>query len=83
MESTSIPGAGAAPVAVGGGGSEPEGSAKGLKSGSLNLFASVVIAVASVAPAYSLAATLGLIAAAVGLRSPFIMILSFVPMIMV
>ena len=83
MESTSIPGTGAAPVAVGGGGSEPEGSAKGLKSGSLNLFASVVIAVASVAPAYSLAATLGLIAAAVGLRSPFIMIVSFIPMIMV
>jgi amino acid transporter len=60
-----------------------EGSAKGLKSGSLNLFSSIVIAVASVAPAYSLAATLGLLAAAVGLRSPFIMIISFVPMIMV
>ena len=68
----------AAPQGPGG-----EGSAKGLKSGSLNLFSSVVIAVASVAPAYSLAATLGLLAAVVGLRSPFIMIVSFVPMLLV
>jgi amino acid transporter len=60
-----------------------EGSAKGLKSGSLNLFSSIVIAVASVAPAYSLAATLGLLAWVVGLRSPFIMIVAFVPMLMV
>ena len=64
-------------------GPEIEGSAKGLKSGALGLFSSVVIAVASVAPAYSLAATLGFIAAAVGLRSPFIMIVSFIPMLMV
>lgn len=71
MESSSV----AAPAA--------EGSAKGLKSGSLNLFSSVVIAVASVAPAYSLAATLGLLAAVVGLRSPFIMIAGFVPMLLV
>ena len=58
-------------------------SAKGLKSGALNLFASVVIGVASVAPGYSLAATLGLLAAAVGLASPFILIVSFIPMILV
>jgi amino acid transporter len=78
VESTSVPGeAGVGAVAA------TEGSAKGLKSGSLNLFSSVTIAVASVAPAYSLAATLGLLAAVVGLRSPFIMIISFVPMIMV
>ena len=80
MESTTIPG----DVAVVEGGAPPgEGSAKGLKSGSLNLFSSMVIAVASVAPAYSLAATLGLLAAVVGMRSPFIMILSFVPMLLV
>ncbi|HMK91663.1 MAG TPA: APC family permease [Thermoleophilia bacterium] len=81
MEGTSVPeGVATGTVAAG---TEIEGSAKGLKSGSLNLFSSVVIAVASVAPAYSLAATLGLLAFAVGLRSPFIMIVSFIPMIMV
>jgi amino acid transporter len=84
VEGTSVPGE-VADVGVVGTPEAPlgEGSAKGLKSGSLNLFSSVVIAVASVAPAYSLAATLGLLALVVGLRSPFIMIVSFVPMIMV
>jgi hypothetical protein len=42
---------------------------KGLKSGALGLVSSVVMGVASTAPAYSLAATLGLIVAAVGLGS--------------
>lgn len=57
-----------------------EASAKGLKSGALNLFASVVFGVASVAPAYSLAATVGLVAAVAGLGSPFIMFVAFIPM---
>jgi amino acid transporter len=43
----------------------------------------VVFGVASVAPAYSLAATMGLIAAAVGFASPFIMFVAFVPMLLV
>ena len=60
-----------------------DASAKGLKSGALGLFASVVFGVASVAPGYSLAATVGLIAAAVGLQGPFIMILAFIPMLLV
>ena len=42
---------------------------KGLKSGALGMMSSVVIGVASTAPAYSLAATLGLVAAVVGLYS--------------
>ncbi len=54
---------------------------KGLKSGALGLAASVVIGVASTAPAYSLAATLGFIVAGVGLQSPVIVILAFVPML--
>jgi amino acid transporter len=58
-------------------------SAKGLDSGALGLFASVVVGVASVAPAYSLAATVGLVAAIVGLGSPFIFIVGFVPMVLV
>jgi hypothetical protein len=43
---------------------------KGLRAGSLGLISSVVIAVSSTAPAYSMAATLGLIVAIVGVHSP-------------
>ena len=45
-----------------------EAKDKGLKSGALGLVSSVVIGVASTAPAYSLAATLGLIVIAVGVH---------------
>jgi amino acid transporter len=55
---------------------------KGLKTGALGLISSTVIATASVAPAYSLAATLGFVVVAVGLKSPIIAILAFVPMIL-
>ena len=55
---------------------------KGLKGGALGLISSTVIATASVAPAYSLAATLGFIVVAVGLKAPIIAILAFVPMIL-
>lgn len=54
---------------------------KGLKSGALGLVSSVVIGVASTAPAYSLAATLGFIVFFVGLQSPIIVVLAFVPML--
>ena len=53
---------------------------KGLKDGALGLVSATVIGVASTAPAYSLAATLGFITLAVGLRSPAIMWISFIPM---
>jgi amino acid transporter len=55
---------------------------KGLKTGALGLISSTVIATASVAPAYSLAATLGFVVVAVGLKSPIVAILAFVPMIL-
>ena len=55
---------------------------KGLKSGALGLVSTTIIATASVAPAYSIAATLGFVVAAVGLRSPAIAILAFVPMLL-
>src|SRR5260370_12009902 len=55
---------------------------KGLKSGALGLLSSTVIATASVAPAYSLAATLVFVVLAVGLQSPIIAILAFVPMLL-
>jgi amino acid transporter len=63
------------------GGSGEQVAEKGLKSGALGLISSTVIATASVAPAYSLAATLGLIVVAVGLKSPAIAVAAFIPMI--
>jgi amino acid transporter len=50
-----------------------------LKHGTLSLFDSTMIATASVAPAYSLAATMGLMVAAVGLQAPAAVLVSFVP----
>ena len=56
---------------------------KGLKVGALGLLSVVVIGVASVAPAYSLAASLGLVTQASGAQSPAIMWLAFVPMLFI
>ena len=56
---------------------------KGLKSNAVSLVSNIVIGVASTAPAYSLAATLGLIVVAVGVLSPVIVVLAFVPMLFV
>jgi amino acid transporter len=57
---------------------------KGLKGGALGLISSVVVGVASTAPAYSLAATLGFVVIAInGLQAPIITILAFVPMLFV
>jgi amino acid transporter len=53
---------------------------KGLKSGALGLLSSVVIGVSSTAPGYSLAATLGFVATAVGFQSPAVFLLAFIPM---
>ena len=53
---------------------------KGLKTGALGLVATIVIGVASTAPGYSLAASLGLVSGEVGLQAPAIMWLAFVPM---
>ena len=52
---------------------------KGLKGGALGLVAATVMGVASTAPAYSLAATLGLIVAVVGLGAPIVAVLAFIP----
>jgi amino acid transporter len=58
---------------------------KGLKTGALGFVSSVVIGVASTAPGYSLAASLGLVTAVagIGLAAPAIMWLAFVPMLFV
>jgi amino acid transporter len=47
------------------------------------LVSSVVVAITSVAPAYSLASTLAIIAGAVYFQAPIVMMLAFVPMVLV
>lgn len=61
---------------------------KGLKGGALGLLSSVVVGMASTAPAYSLAASLGLIVASggallAGVKAPAIILLAFIPMWMI
>ena len=58
-------------------------ASKGLKGGALGLWSTVVVGVASTAPAYSLAATLGFIVIFVGVQAPIVAILAFVPMWMI
>jgi amino acid transporter len=77
MESAAVPSAGARTSPV------PSSGDKGLKKNAIGFVSSVVIGVASTAPGYSLAATLGFIAAAVALQSPAILLISFVPMFLV
>lgn len=57
---------------------------KGLKTGALSFISSTVVGVASTAPAYSLAATLGFVIVAIkGLQAPIITIIAFVPMLLI
>src|SRR3954462_4581577 len=60
---------------------------KGLKDGALGLVSSVVVGVASTAPAYSLAASLGFIVVggslAAGVKAPGIVLLAFIPMYLI
>src|SRR6201747_2108385 len=63
--------------------SRPGVEDKGLKKNAIGFVSSVVIGVASTAPGYSLAATLGFVAAAVALQAPAVLLISFVPMFLV
>jgi amino acid transporter len=54
---------------------------KGLRRGAIGFVSSVVIGVASTAPGYSLAATLGLVVAAVGFQAPAVLWVAFIPML--
>ena len=60
--------------------SESGVASKGLKGGSLGLVAVIVIGVASTAPGYSLAASIGIVTGEAGVKAPFIMLFAFVPM---
>ncbi len=53
---------------------------KGLKAGALGLASATVVGVASTAPAYSLAASLGFVTCYVGFKAPAIMWIAFIPM---
>jgi amino acid transporter len=69
--------------------SEPPASSgvmdKGLKKGAIGYLSNIVIGVASTAPAYSLAATLGFVVAVkgVGVHAPAVLLVSFIPMLLV
>ena len=54
---------------------------KGLRKGALGFVDSVSIGVASTGPAYSIAATLGFVAAAVAWQAPVVVLLAFVPVL--
>jgi amino acid transporter len=58
---------------------------KGLKKDALGFVSSVVIGVASTAPGYSLAASLGFVVAitGVGLQAPAVLLLAFIPMLLI
>ncbi len=70
----------AVPVPAGSGAGE-----KGLKPNAIGYLTNLVISVASVAPAYSLAATLGFVVAVggMGVHAPAVMIVSFIPMLLI
>lgn len=63
-----------------------ERESKGLRPGAIGLVGSIVVGIASTAPAYSLAATLGYIVitsngdGVIGVKAPLIMVLAFIPM---
>src|SRR5438105_15078636 len=58
---------------------------KGLKKNAIGYISNIVISTASVAPAYSIAATLGFIVAdpGVGTHAPGVLLASFIPMLLV
>src|ERR1700728_2735357 len=58
---------------------------KGLKKNAIGYLSNIVIGVASTAPAYSLAATLGFIVAVkgVGVHAPAVLLVAFIPMLLV
>jgi amino acid transporter len=58
-------------------------SGKGLAAGTLGLWGSTVIGLASTAPVYSLVATLGFVVLAVGAQAPIAFVLAFIPMLFI
>ena len=63
----------------------PREGGGGLKAGAIGYASNLIISVASVAPAYSLASILGFVVAVegMGVHAPAVMIVSFVPMLLI
>jgi amino acid transporter len=61
----------------------PVTTGKGLATGTLGLWGSTVIGLASTAPVYSLVATLGFVVLAVGAQAPIAFVLAFIPMLFI
>lgn len=57
-----------------------DASSKGLASGKVGVFSGAILGISTVAPGYTLTASIGLIVAAVGLKMPAIFIAGFIPM---
>ncbi|MFC1409987.1 APC family permease [Streptacidiphilus sp. N1-12] len=60
----------------------PAAAGKGLRGGSVGLLAAVAMGLSSVAPAYSIAVTLGLVTLVVGHLAPAALLLGFVPILL-
>jgi amino acid transporter len=58
-------------------------SEHGLKSGAIGFWSALVLGLNSTAPAYSLAAILGILAFEVGVQAPAALLISFVPMLFI
>ena len=58
-------------------------SAKGLSAGTVGLVGAVVIGVSTIAPAYTLTASLGPTVSAVGVQVPAVILVGFIPMLLV
>ncbi|SFR68421.1 Amino acid transporter [Agromyces sp. CF514] len=56
---------------------------KGLAVGTLGLWGSTVIGLASTAPVYSLVATLGFVVLAAGAQAPVVFVIAFIPMLFI
>lgn len=82
MSTTTIPPAGETHAGAPAGG-VPRVVDKGLRPGSIGLLGSTILGVVQTAPAYSLAVTLGLLAATVGVQAPALVILGFLPILCV
>lgn len=61
-------------------GTPPETGDKGLKQNAIGFLDTLIIGLASTAPAYSLAAVIGLVVVTAGAQAPAVLLASFVPM---
>ena len=61
----------------------PEVSEHGLKEDAIGFRDALIIGIASTAPAYSLAAVIGLVVVTVGVQAPAVLFASFIPMFFV